>query len=320
MALYGRRRSGEERNGARAVVVGLGAAMLGVLAIQTSSTVREGIDVSRRSMDGAAVALAKLTASSAGQQVKVGKDSQAAARIAALQDEVAELRRWKDLAETMAIRMERYETLLNLVGETQAPAVTARVVAEERGPFAATRIANAGAAEGIREGFAAINDNGLVGRVVRVGEHTSRILLVTDFNSRIPVMGSKSGDRALLVGDSGGGARLAEAETPDAIVEGELWVTSGDDGQLPLGVRVGTAHFAGGEWRIRLSMDDGPVDFVRLSPPPDFAPPETAPVEPSLVTPPAGAPAVAAPPAGAARSGQAAAASTAGTPPTGGGQ
>jgi rod shape-determining protein MreC len=286
MALYGRRRSGEERNGARAVVVGLGAAMLGVLAIQTSTTIRDGIDISRRSMDGAAVALAKLTAGSAGQQVKVGKDSEAAARIAALQAEVAEMRRWKDLAETMAIRMQRYETLLNLVGETQAPAVTARVVAEERGPFAATRIANAGAAEGVREGFAAINDNGLIGRVIRVGEHTSRILLVTDFNSRIPVMGAKSGDRALLVGDSAGGARLTEAETPEAIVEGELWVTSGDDGQLPLGIRVGSAHLVNGEWRIQLSMEDGPVDFVRLSPPPDFAAPETAPVEPALQDPP----------------------------------
>lgn len=308
MAWYGRRRSGEERNGARAVVVGLGAAMLGVLAIQTSTTVRDGIDISRRSMDGAAVALAKLTVGSAGQQVKVGKDSEAAERIAALQEEVAELRRWKDLAETMAIRMQRYEALLNLVGETQPPAVTARVVAEERGPFAATRIANAGAAEGVREGFAAINDNGLVGRVVRVGEHTSRILLATDFNSRIPVMGSKSGDRALLVGDSAGGARLTEAETPEAIVEGELWVTSGDDGQLPLGIRVGTAHLVDGEWRIRLSMEEGPVDFVRLSPPPDFAPPETAPVEPAL-QPVSGAPA-----AGAA------AVSPAGAGPSGGGQ
>ena len=118
----------------------------------------------------------------------------------------------------------------------------ARVVAEENGPFAATRIANAGAANGVREGFAAVNENGLVGRVIRVGEYTSRILLVTDFSSRIPVMGSQSGDRALLVGDGGSGATLAEPETPDKIIEGEMWVTSGDDGQMPLGVRVGRAR------------------------------------------------------------------------------
>ena len=43
MAWYGRRRSGEPRVGARAVVVGLGISMVGVLAIQTSTAVRGGI-------------------------------------------------------------------------------------------------------------------------------------------------------------------------------------------------------------------------------------------------------------------------------------
>ena len=60
MAWYGRRRSGEPRVGARAVVVGLGLSMVGVLAIQTSSTVRSGIDISRRSMDGATADLASF--------------------------------------------------------------------------------------------------------------------------------------------------------------------------------------------------------------------------------------------------------------------
>jgi rod shape-determining protein MreC len=155
--------------------------------------------------------------------------------------------------------------------------VTARVVAEESGPFGSSRIANAGAANGVREGFSAANENGLVGRVIRVGEYTSRILLVNDFDSRIPVLGSQSGDRALLVGDNVTGGHLEEAETPEQIVEGEVWVTSGDDGQMPLGVPVGRARRDKGVWRIDLAMNLGPVDFVRLSPPPDFAKPENAP-------------------------------------------
>ena len=84
-------------------------------------------------------------------------------------------------------------------------------------------------------------------------------------------------NRALLVGDSGSGAQLLEPETPDKIVAGEIWVTSGDDGKLPLGIRVGTARKDGATWRIDLAMESAPVDFVRLVPPPDFASPETAP-------------------------------------------
>ncbi len=277
MAWYGRRRSGEPRVGARAIVVGLGIAMIGVLAIQTSSTVRSGIDVSRRSMDGATANLAKFSSGILSWSFGFGRSEEDETRIAELESEVRDLQRWKDLAETMTLRMERYEKLLGLVGETQGQVVMARVVAEENGPFAASRIANAGAANGVREGFAAVNENGLVGRVIRVGEYTARILLVTDFSSRIPVMGTQSGDRALLVGNGGTGAVLEEPETPDKIVEGEMWVTSGDDGQMPLGVRVGRARRDGDTWRVDLTMNEGAVDFVRLVPPPDFAAPEVAP-------------------------------------------
>ena len=277
MAWYGNRRSGQPRVGARAVVVGLGIAMVGALAIQTSSTVRSGIDASRRSMDGTTASLAGFASGLAGWSLGFGRSPEDEAQIAKLEGEVRDLHRWKDLAETMALRMERYEKLLDLVGETQGQAVTARVVAEENGPFAASKIANAGASNGVREGFAAINEHGLVGRVVRVGEYTSRVLLLTDFASRIPVMGTKSGDRALLVGDNGSSARLLEPETPDQIIPGEVWVTSGDDGKMPLGVRVGTARKVGEDWRIDLAMDVGPVDFVRLVPPPDFASPDLVP-------------------------------------------
>lgn len=278
MAWYGRRRSGEPRVGARAVVVGLGISMVGVLAIQTSSAVRSGIDASRTSMDSTAASLASFSAGVTGWQFGFGRSEEDASKISELEGRVRDLQRWKDLAETMALRMERYEKLLNLVGETQGQSVTARAVAEENGPFSASRIANAGAANGVRAGFAAVNENGLVGRVIRVGEYTARILLLTDSASRIPVMGTQSGDRAMLVGDSGNTAILTEAETPDRIVPGEVWVTSGDDGKLPLGIRVGTARKDGATWRIDLAMAGAPIDFVRLVPPPDFATPEVAPV------------------------------------------
>lgn len=281
MAWYGRRRSGEPRIAARAAVVGMGLAMVGILAVQTSSAVRSALSAPRMSMDAATATVASYASGATGAfrgfMIRFGPDRAAEARIAELEAEVRDLIRWREAAETMALRMDRYERLLDLVGETQGQSVTARVVAEAESPFAASRIINAGAANGIREGYAAINENGLVGRVVRVGEYTSRVLLVTDFSSRIPVMGSNSQDRALLVGDRGEGARLIEPETPDKITDGEIWVTSGDDGQTPMGLKVGRARRVDGDWRIDLTMMDDPVDFVRLVPPPDFAKPEVVP-------------------------------------------
>ncbi|HCX10854.1 MAG TPA: Rod shape-determining protein MreC, partial [Hyphomonas sp.] len=45
-----------------------------------------------------------------------------------------------------------------------------------------------------------LNEGGLVGRVIQLGEYSSRILLITDFNSRVPVMGEVSGVRAIHYG------------------------------------------------------------------------------------------------------------------------
>src|SRR5262249_46316000 len=129
MAWYGRRRSGEPRVGARAVVVGLGLSMVAVLAIQTSSTVRDGIDVSRRSMDGVTANLTGFTSRIASWSFSFGRSKEDQDRIAQLEAQVRDLQRWKDLAETMTLRMERYEKLLDLVGETQGQSVTARIVA-----------------------------------------------------------------------------------------------------------------------------------------------------------------------------------------------
>jgi len=290
MAWYGRRRSGEPRTGARAVLVGAALAMVGLLAIQTSTAVRDAIRPARRAMDGATATLTRQADGLSGLSLGFGAGRDAEARIRALEAKVRDLQRWKDLAETMELRMRRYEELLDLMGETQAGEITARIVAETDGPFAASRIVNAGALDGVREGYSVINENGLVGRVVRVGAHTSRVLLVTDFNSRIPVMGAVSQDRALLVGDRGNGGRLLEPETPDRIVEGEMWVTSGDDGQTPMGVRVGRARRENGQWRLDLQLLEEPVDFVRLVPPPDFAAPEAAPAPEGEAAPAAPAP------------------------------
>lgn len=278
---FGRKKAGAPRLAAQAVILGLAIGMAGVLAIQSSPDVRKSFDGPRAGVEGAT---AKLTSGPARQISGIpwwGADKRAQARIAELEAQVRALSYYREAARAMSERMTQYEQLLDLVGESPEEGVTARVVAEADGPFAATRIANAGALHGVREGFAAVNEYGLVGRVIRVGEQTSRILLVTDFSSRIPVMGTVSQDRALLVGERDRGASLRHAETPDRVVEGEIWVTSGDDGLLPRGLEVGRAvrdeTVADGGWRLDLAMARGGVDFVRLAPPPQFVSPEADP-------------------------------------------
>ncbi len=274
MARHARRQVGAPRFAARAGIAGIGIALLGLLMIQSSADVRRALQPSRARMDDITSNISAAANKHFAGYTWIFADKASKARIKQLENEVQSLERWREATRTMSQRMVEYEDMLDLMGEPQIGGVTARIVAETNGPFTNTRIANAGAVHGVSDGFAAVNEHGLLGRVVRTGHRTSRILLLTDYNSRIPVMGRTSLDRALLVGDRKVGARILHAETPDKIVEGEEWVTSGDDGVFERGLRVGFAHRDKDGWRLDLAMQRDAIDFVRLVPPPGFVTPE----------------------------------------------
>ena len=72
------------------------------------------------------------------------------------------------------------------------------VCVDSEAAFVRTLLANAGADHGVRVGYIAVNENGLVGRVVSVGRRSARVLMLDDYNSRIPVMGEASRVRAVF--------------------------------------------------------------------------------------------------------------------------
>jgi rod shape-determining protein MreC len=179
---------------------------------------------------------------------------------------------WRD--ETLALRREnaRLRGLLGLKTEPPLPMVSARTVLDARGPFSNSRLADAGAAQGVVEGNPVLSDHGLVGRVVGVGDQVSRVMLLTDIDSRMPVMIARTNGRAILTGDGGPNPRLAYLRTHDALQEGDRILTSGDGGVAPRGLPVGTAVKGfDGAWRVTLDADAEPIDFVRILLFKDFA-------------------------------------------------
>ena len=87
--------------------------------------------------------------------------------------------------------------------------------------------------------MAVINADGFIGRIVEVGRHAARVLLVTDLNSRIPVQLAATGLRALLSGTNGRRMRLTYVLPNVTVSVGALIVTSGHGGVLPRGIPVG---------------------------------------------------------------------------------
>jgi rod shape-determining protein MreC len=205
-------------------------------------------------------------------------------------DEVRRLRgenlallEWRDQAKAMAERLDAYEVLHSVQNETTKGEITARMVSENHGPFSDSGIVNAGKNQGVGADWVVVNQYGLLGRVISLGNNSSRILLLTDGESRIPIMGEVSRGRAILTGDKSEAPHLAHLNTPPIIGEGERILTSGDDGVVPRGIAVGVAgRGPDGKWRVRLNSRQGAADFVRLVPPNNFPPPVLRALAPTL--------------------------------------
>jgi hypothetical protein len=106
---------------------------------------------------------------------------------------------WRAAAERNVAHLR---SLLNAVDEPALHYVTGSVIADARGPFLRSALINLGRDDGVRVGYAVINGDGLIGRTVDAGSSVARVLLLSDLNSRIPVLVGPGGVRALVSGDN----------------------------------------------------------------------------------------------------------------------
>lgn len=190
-----------------------------------------------------------------------------------LKQKIVELERYRDEYRKARELNRRYEVLLNLRTEPEVESVSARSVSVSRGPFNNNRLIDAGSSRGLAFGNPVINEHGLVGRVVGVSPDVSRVLMVTDVVSRVPVMVARTDARAMMVGDGGGFPRLEFVRGgPDVLKKGDQILTSGDGGIFPRGLPVGEARRGvDGVWRVDLYTNRGPVDLVKVMKFKDFS-------------------------------------------------
>jgi rod shape-determining protein MreC len=181
-----------------------------------------------------------------------------------LRQENAELRKWQNVALTLEERVRRYERLLNAVQERDMKQVTARVIGESNRPFVSTMILNAGTKDGVKKGQAVVDDRGLIGRIYLTGERTSWVILLTDLNSRVPVVIEPSHRRAILAGDNTAAPKL-ELDVGEARIKpGDRVLTTGDGGLLPPDLPVGVVMDDVSAPEVALFAAADASDFVQV--------------------------------------------------------
>ncbi|WP_439109282.1 rod shape-determining protein MreC [Lentibacter sp.] len=182
-----------------------------------------------------------------------------------LRRELQQMNSWKEAALQLEQENARLLDLNNVRLDPRLTYITGVVLADSGSPFRQSVLINVGARDGILDGWAAMDGIGLVGRISGVGERSSRVLLVTDAASRVPVTIQPSGQTGLIVGDNSLAPPIDFVENRDLVRPGDRVVTSGDGDVFPAGVLIGNiAVDTGGRMRVRLSADYERLEFLRV--------------------------------------------------------
>jgi rod shape-determining protein MreC len=185
--------------------------------------------------------------------------------VGALRTENERLRRWYAIAMALDAENAALKAQLHWIPDPSLSFVTAHVVADMGGVYARSVLVAVGPNHAVRKGQIVLDADGLVGRVTEVGARSARVLLVTDINSRVPVMLEANRTHAMMVGGNTADPRLAYLPDGSQPREGERIVTSGDADAFPAGLPVGTVHYGpDGVLEVALSADLGRLDLVRI--------------------------------------------------------
>jgi rod shape-determining protein MreC len=188
-----------------------------------------------------------------------------AAENAALREQNERLQSWQTVARRLEAENKALRTMLSLAPDPAFRFVTARVIGDQGGAFVRSVLVNVGSRDGLAGGQAALTGQGLAGRVAEAGGHTSRVLLLTDMNSRIPILVGESRDRAMLAGDNTNQPRLIYLEPRVELKPGDRVVTSGHGGVFPPGLPIGQVASVGEDGiRVQPFVDWGHMEYLRL--------------------------------------------------------
>ena len=180
-----------------------------------------------------------------------------------LKNENVQLLQWQAAAREMESENQALRAMLNVVPMQKRSYITARIVSDLGGPYMHAALINGGQSTGIKVDQAVVTEVGLLGRVIEAGDTSARVLLLTDINSRVPVIAEQSREKSIMVGASGALPELSYLAANSEIAVGERVVTSGDGGVFPPGVPVGVvASVDGGVVKVQPFADPSKASFV----------------------------------------------------------
>lgn len=175
---------------------------------------------------------------------------------AELREEVTKLKSF--YVKSLNIHQENRDlkSVLDFVSTKASNFKVARLIGRSHQIFNQKFFIDAGANRGLQEGAIVSGLHAVIGRIAEVGEDKSRLILLNDASSRIPVVTSKSRDRAILAGNNGDLMEMLYLSKNHKIEVGDWVFTSGDGDTLPPGLLVGVVKKVDGDAVLIAMVED----------------------------------------------------------------
>lgn len=190
--------------------------------------------------------------------------SELRAENAQLRSENARLREWYQTALMLDAENQSLHALLNVKPDPAHRFITARVIADSGNAFVKSAIVAAGDDDMVQKGQAVLSGDGLIGRIIDAGRNSARVLLLTDVNSRIPVLLEGSRQKAIMMGTNGDMPMLKYLPADIEIKDGTRIVTSGNGGMFMPGTPVGVVVIQDGVPYVKPYADISRITHVRI--------------------------------------------------------
>ena len=139
--------------------------------------------------------------------------------------------------------------------------LVAKVLLDKNSPFLKSLIVNKGSKDNLKIGMAVLDGSYLVGKIVEVNYATARVLLISDLNSKIPVILEPGDIQSIMTGTGKNFGKIQHFEKEYDISEKKLIYTSGAGGVFKSGIPIGELI---DEDKIQFFSDLSQLTFVKL--------------------------------------------------------
>ena len=142
--------------------------------------------------------------------------------------------------------------------------ISARVLLDKQSPYLNSFIINIGSNKDIKKGFAVLDGDNFIGRIVDVNFFSSRVLLISDLNSKIPVLIEPLAYHAILSGHGKSKPTLEYLPKKHNVQNGDKVYTSGKEGLFSPGIPIGETIIEDNIIRIKSFSDLSQITFVNI--------------------------------------------------------